>query len=174
MATTPRETRGKTRRARISEPVAFRHTARSRALAEGYRSGLEASISKALAAARVPHTYEGFVLPYEQPAKNRRYTPDYALLKNGIVVESKGRFVTADRQKHLLIQAQYPELELRFVFSAPNTRISKQSQTTYAAWCETHGFLYAAKSIPQEWINEAPHAKSLALVQRLLKEKKAR
>ncbi|MBZ5882545.1 endonuclease I, partial [Escherichia coli] len=59
-----------------------------------------------------------------------------------------------DRQKHLLINAQHPELDIRFVFSNPKARISKTSQTTYADWCERHGFKYAAKVIPQEWIDE--------------------
>ncbi len=64
------------------------------------------------------------------------------------MVETKGRFLTADRQKHILIKDQHPALDIRFVFSNPNTRISKQSKTTYAMWCETHGFLYAPKTIP--------------------------
>jgi hypothetical protein len=71
------------------------------------------------------------------------------LLDNGIIVESKGRFVTQDRQKHLLVKQQYPDLDIRFVFSRSATRISKQSQTTYAAWCQHKGFLFADKAIPQ-------------------------
>ena len=35
-----------------------------------------------------------------------------------------------------------------------NQKISKQSKTTYGMWCEKHGFLYAAKVVPQEWIDE--------------------
>lgn len=152
--------------------MAPRYSVRSRALAEGYRSGLEEQECARLDSLGIPYGYEPLVLPYQQPAKPRKYTPDIVLLKNGIVVETKGRFVTADRQKHILIQEQYPDLDLRFVFSNPKARISKQSKTTYAAWCESRGILYAAKTIPLDWIYAPANARSLALVQRLLKEKK--
>tara|TARA_R110002095_G_scaffold124022_1_gene107773 strand:+ start:107 stop:295 length:189 start_codon:yes stop_codon:yes gene_type:complete len=59
-----------------------------------------------------------------------------------------------DRQKHILIRKQRPDLDIRFVFDNPNARISKTSKTTYAAWCEKNGFLYARKTIPREWIDE--------------------
>lgn len=114
--------------------------------------------------------YEPFRIPFLQPVKPRHYTPDYVLLANGIIVETKGRFVTQDRQKHLLVKQQYPDLDIRFVFSRSSTRISKQSQTTYAAWCQHKGFLFADKVIPQRWIDEPPNRKSLAAI-KLLKEK---
>jgi hypothetical protein len=88
-----------------------------------------------------------------KPEKKAKYTPDF-LLPNGIIVETKGRFLTEDRQKHLLIQAQHPELDIRFVFSNSRARISKASSTTYAMWCEKHGFRYADKLIPQAWLME--------------------
>ena len=69
-------------------------------------------------------------------------------------IESKGRFLTADKQKHILLRKQYPELDLRFVFSNSKTRISKKSRTTYAMWCQKHGFKYADKFIPESWIKE--------------------
>lgn len=141
----------------------------------GVRSGLEGQLVAQLDAAKVPYVYEGITLPYLQPAKPRKYTPDLPLLHNGIVVESKGRFVTADRQKHLLIKQQYPDLDLRFVFSYSRSRISKRSKTTYALWCETNGFLYADKYIPAAWLREPPNEKSLAVIRQLMaqgKEKK--
>lgn len=100
-----------------------------------------------------PFKYEKLTIPFLQPTKPRRYTPDF-LLNNGIIVETKGRFVTADRQKHLLVKQQHPALEIRFVFSNSKTRISKQSKTTYADWCGHHGFLFADKLVPQAWLNE--------------------
>lgn len=144
---------------------------RSAAEAQGWRSGLEDSVGEQLRLAGVKHRYETFAVPYLQPPKPRRYTPDFAL-ENGIVIETKGRFVTADRQKHLLVKEQYPELDIRFVFSNPRARISKQSKTTYAVWCESHGFLYARESIPAAWLHEPVNSQSLATVRRLMKEKK--
>ena len=76
------------------------------------------------------------------------------MLPNGIIVETKGRFTPADRQKHLLVQKQFPELDIRFVFSNPNQKINKGSKTSYAMWCEKNGFLYAKGLIPKEWLME--------------------
>lgn len=97
--------------------------------------------------------YETLTLKYERPARTAKYTPDFPL-PNGIIIETKGRFVTADRQKHLLVKDQHPKADIRFVFSNPNQRISKTSKTTYAMWCDKHGFRYAAKRIPVEWLKE--------------------
>lgn len=109
----------------------------------------------------IPYEYEQVVIEFIQPSKPRKYTPDFLLLRNGIIVETKGRFVTADRQKHLLVQAQFPSLDIRFVFSNSRQRISKQSQTTYAAWCQTKGFKFADKLIPQAWLDEPVNKRSL-------------
>lgn len=119
----------------------------------GFRSGLEETVAEWLTARKIKFGYEDQVIKYEKPAKIARYTPDFSLA-NGIIVETKGRFLTADRQKHLLIQKQHPELDIRFVFSNSKARISKQSKTTYADWCEKYGFIYADKQIPMEWIND--------------------
>lgn len=81
------------------------------------------------------------------------YTPDF-VLANGIIVETKGRFITSDRQKHLMIKEQHPDLDIRFVFSNPNSKLYKGSKTTYADWCDKHGFKWAKEEIPLEWIKE--------------------
>lgn len=121
----------------------------------GFRSGLESQVASQLHEAGVPVLYEEHVINYLRPARKAKYTPDF-ILPNGIIIETKGRFVTADRQKHILIKNQHPELDVRFVFSNPNNRISKQSKTTYAMWCEKYGFSYAKGLIPEEWIEENP------------------
>jgi hypothetical protein len=111
----------------------------------------EAEILKELAAQNIAFAYESQTIPYERPARKTYYKPDI-LLPNGIIVEVKGEFPTADRQKHKLIKQQHPDLDIRFVFQNPRRRISKQSKTTYAMWCETHGFPYADKHIPPDWL----------------------
>lgn len=126
---------------------------RKAAIKHGYRSGLEDDIAKQLEAMRVKYTYEELKISYTVPESKHKYTADF-VLPNGIVVESKGRFVTADRKKHLLIKQQYPDLDLRFVFSNPRCKISKVSKTTYGGWCDRYGFKYATKTIPKEWIDE--------------------
>jgi hypothetical protein len=119
---------------------------------KGFRSGLEERIAQDLLDAGIGFTYEDQVIEYLKPAKIARYTPDF-VLENGIIIEVKGRFLTADRQKHLLVKKQHPELDIRFVFSRSKERISKKSKTTYADWCTKHGFRFSDEKIPQEWIN---------------------
>jgi hypothetical protein len=103
--------------------------------------------------------------------KSCTYTPDF-LLPNGIIIETKGRFVTADRQKHLMIQAQHPELDIRFVFSNPRARISKTSKTTYEAWCRLKGFHSYGKVILDAWLREPINHRSLDAVRRLFAAQK--
>jgi len=124
----------------------------ARGIKHGYRSGLEDRISEQLKGLKVPFKYEEFKIKYEVN-EVRTYTPDFEL-PNGIIIESKGRFVAADRKKHLLVQKQHPELDIRFVFSNSKAKISKGSKTTLGMWCDKHGYLYADKLIPEEWIKE--------------------
>lgn len=119
-----------------------------------FRSGLEERVARQLEKAGVEYKYETLVISFIKPEENGRYTPDF-ILPNGIIVETKGQFVTSDRKKHKIIKKQFgDEYDVRFVFSNPKTRIGKKSKTTYADWCFKYGFKYAAKDIPQEWIDE--------------------
>lgn len=130
-----------------------KYSAKRAGLKHGYRSGLEDRVAKALKEQGIDPRYEQEQISYTVPARKAKYTPDFRL-PNGIFVETKGRFVVADRQKHLFIKAQHPELDIRFVFSNSKAKISKTSKTTYGMWCEQHGFIYADKEIPKEWLNE--------------------
>ena len=120
------------------------------AIKNGYRSGLEDKISQQLQKLKVPVKYEEMKIKYEVH-EVRTYTPDFEL-PNGIIIESKGRFTVADRKKHLLIKKQYPDLDIRFVFTNSKSKINKGSKTTYGMWCDKHGFIYADKLIPEEWL----------------------
>ena len=129
----------------------------------GFHSGLEDKIAAELSARGIVFEYETVTLHYLRPETWRRYTPDF-LLPNGIIVETKGRFVTDDRQKMKWIKDQYSDLDIRFVFSNSKTLITKRSHTTYGMWAERNGFAYADKSIPHKWLIEAPCERRLALV----------
>lgn len=122
-------------------------------LRAGFRSGLEEQVAKQLRALGIDPRFESEKIEYTKPESRHKYTPDFPL-GNRLIIETKGRFVTADRQKHLLLQAQHPEREVRFVFSRSSTPISKGSKTTYAMWCEKHGFKYADKLIPAAWLKD--------------------
>lgn len=92
--------------------------------------------------------------------KVRKYTPDF-VLSNGIIVETKGRFTSADRNKHIEIHKQHPELDIRFVFSNSRAKIYKGAKSSYADWCKRHGFQYADKDIPEAWLKEEPKSSGL-------------
>jgi hypothetical protein len=125
------------------------------AIKNGFRSGLEEVVSNQLTTNGIATQYESKdnIIPYIVPATNHKYLPDFKL-PNGIIVETKGRFVLSDRKKHLLIKQQHPNLDIRFVFTSSKNKISKASKTTYADWCIKNGFKYADKLIPDSWINE--------------------
>lgn len=129
-------------------------TAKQTALKYGFRSGLEEKIATSLTSKGVGFDYESLVITYTKPAKLSKYTPDFRILDNGIIVESKGRFLTEDRQKHLLIKQQHPKLDIRFVFSNSKTKINKRSPTSYGDWATKNGFLFADKDIPDAWLKE--------------------
>ena len=116
-----------------------------------FRSGLEYRVAKELEDNGFTYEYEKLRIKYQR--KPSTYTPDFEL-HNGIIIEGKGRFISSDRAKHLLIKEQRPELDIRFVFSNSSSKLYKGSKSTYASWCEKHGFLYADKLIPKEWLDE--------------------
>ena len=119
-----------------------------------YRSGLEEVVAKQLQVLKVPFQYETLKIFYNKPLKKSFYRPDF-ILPNGIIIEAKGLFPTADRKKHKLIREQHgSKYDIRFVFSNANTKISKQSRTTYADWCVKHCFPYASRVVPESWLNE--------------------
>jgi len=119
----------------------------------GFKSGLEENISTQIESKGIDVQYESEKIPYIVPASQHTYNPDFRL-PNGIIVETKGRFVAADRKKHQLVKEQHPELDIRFVFSNSKNKISKNSKTTYGMWCEKNGYKYADKEIPEEWFLE--------------------
>ena len=129
-----------TKRTRLHLRVAKKTSSKvALGIAKGYRSGLEEQIARQLQAAGVDALYEETRIPFVEPAKARKYTPDW-VLPNGIIIESKGRFVTADRQKHLYVKALHPHLDIRFVFPRSPSKISKPSPTTYASPSSKNGF----------------------------------
>jgi hypothetical protein len=142
----------------------------SKAIAAGYRSGLEEKVGAQLESAGIVVQYESFKITYLVPASKHKYTPDYEL-PNGIIIETKGRFMASDRKKHVLIKEQHPELDIRFVFSNPKAKLRKGSPTTYADWCDKNGFKWASKWVPEEWLAEKPNRKALRAISTIRSER---
>lgn len=123
-----------------------------------YRSGLEQRIAHDLERRGVTFAYETLKIPYQK--KPSVYNPDF-ILPNSIIIEAKGRLTTADRVKMLLVKEQHPYLDIRFVFQRAHNKIRKGSKTTYAMWCDRHGFPWAEKLIPLRWIRESSKGRTL-------------
>ena len=126
---------------------------RANAIKHGYRSGFEHKVSDQLKENKIKFGYETTVIDYIKPETKHTYTIDFTL-PNGILVETKGRWVPEDRKKHLLIKKQHPELDIRIVFMSGKTKIRKGSKTTYGMFCDKHGILWAEKTIPESWFSE--------------------
>ena len=144
-------------------------TPQARGLREGYRSGLEEVVAAALKERGFKNVYETLKIHYVKPARESTYTPDFPL-PNGIVVETKGRFTTEDRQKHKWIKEQHPDLDVRFVFSNSRNKLSKKSKTTYADWCNQYNFQYHDKVIPDDWLKEPKNTSALKALNQATKK----
>tara|TARA_R100000234_G_C4957083_1_gene160072 strand:+ start:69 stop:533 length:465 start_codon:yes stop_codon:yes gene_type:complete len=118
----------------------------------GYRSGLEDTVATYLKEHKVKFLYEKIKIEWEDLAY-RTYTPDF-LLNNGIIIETKGRFVASDRRKHIEIKKQHPYLDIRFIFTNSKTKIRKGAKSSYQDWCIKYGFQYADRVIPEDWLKE--------------------
>lgn len=133
----------------------MRHRTYNRgAYLKGYRSGLEDKVAQQIESKDLPVIYEQEKLHFVHPARAATYTPDFKItLGDGswFYVETKGIFSVADRQKHILVREQNPEIEIRFVFSNSRSKLYKKSPTSYGMWCDKHGFQYADKLIPEQW-----------------------
>lgn len=124
-----------------------------------FRSGLEDTTALQIKSKGAKLLYETSKIKYTIPESDHVYTPDF-ILPNGIIVETKGRFMIEDRKKHLLIRAQHPEKDIRFVFTRSATKLYKGARTTYADWCVKYNFKFADKKIPDSWFNEQQKEKT--------------
>ena len=124
-----------------------------------FRSGLEDTTALQIKSKGAKLLYETSKIKYTIPESDHVYTPDF-ILPNGIIVETKGRFMIDDRKKHLLIRAQHPDKDIRFVFTRSATKLYKGARSTYADWCVKYSFKFADKKIPDSWFNEQQKEKT--------------
>ena len=114
-----------------------------------FRSGLEEKVADLLVDLGVSYEYESKTVPY---IIQHSYTPDF-ILPNGIWLECKGYWDSADRRKVKAVKEQNPDIDLRMVFQAPFNKISKKSKTTYAKYCEKLGIPWTSwANIPLNWL----------------------
>lgn len=117
------------------------------------RSGYERKIRKCLEQKEVDYTYESMVIEYTVPESKHKYVPDF-ILPNGVIVEGKGYWDAASRQKMARVIEQHPELDIRILFQR-NNAINKKSKTHYSDWCSKRRIKFAISPqglIPEEWL----------------------
>ena len=112
-----------------------------------YRSKFEKTTAEFLRAQLVAFQYEPDRFAY---MKQHFYTPDFKL-QNGIYIETKGRFTSADRTKMINVLMNHPRKDIRLFFMRDNY-LYKGSNTKYSDWCNQHGFKYCVKEIPLSWL----------------------
>ena len=137
-----------------------------------FRSKSEEITSGLLKDKKVLFKFEPYFIKYIW-IENKKYLPDF-VLDNGIVLEVKGRFTLDDRKKHLFLRKSNPDLDVRFVFDNPNTKLYKGAKSTYADWCSKQGFLFCKLSdgIPEGWISGKKRNKNSSRNRRDNKKKK--
>ena len=135
---------------------------------ERVRSGFEAALTDELNKFNIKYEYEAIKIPFQPLQKIKHYVPDL-VLANGVIVEIKGRFTSPDRQKHKAIKANYPNLDIRFVFQNQNQKINKGSKTSYAMWCKSNGIKCSEGHIPPAWIAEPVNETNKEYIKQWLK-----
>ena len=117
-----------------------------------YKSKLEERVAEELGDLA---TYEPDRVYFIQPEKKRFYLPDFKIADK-VYIETKGRFTSHDRMKHVWIKEQHPEITIYILFQNSSIRLSKTSKTTYGEWATKNGIPWGdfRKGIPKEWIEQ--------------------
>lgn len=127
------------------------------------RSGWECRELNRLIAGSVPFEYEAERFPWYETVAGvsceecgssrcgvvRYYTPD-VFLKDGPVVELKGKLTPRNRKIMVGVKKAHPDLDLRIVFQRDN-KLGTKKWHRYSDWAEWAGFEYAIGSIPEAW-----------------------
>jgi hypothetical protein len=135
-------------------------------LQEGYRSGLEVKMGLLLQKLEVKFRFEDKqdIIEWVALPTKHKYHPDFVVIENAkgkkihLILETKGRFMPDDMQKHLAIKIQNPHLDIRFVFQNSAGWHRRAVKMTYAGWCDKHNFRYCdfrtAEKTLERWLKE--------------------
>ena len=100
--------------------------------------------------------YEPEYIGFTQPAKSRRYCPDFKT-RAGVFIECKGKWTAEDRIKHVWLREQHPDKRIVLLFQNSNVKLNKRSKTTYGEWATKNNiewYDWRDKYIPEELILE--------------------
>jgi Phage endonuclease I len=112
-----------------------------------YKSDFEKRIASQLKKAKVTFGYETVRLDY---VTTKKYVPDFVV--GNVIIETKGYFDAQARSKMRAVKESNPSLDIRLLFMQDN-KINKNSEFRYSDWCIRHGFKFAFKSVPKEWLS---------------------
>lgn len=115
-----------------------------------YRSGFEESFAFELQRRRLKAGYEEDRVAFTTPPQKRSYTPDWKI-REGVYIETKGRFSAGDRKKALWVRECNPDITIYFLFQRADNTLSKRSTTTYRDWCNKNGFVCADYKEDKIW-----------------------
>lgn len=126
----------------------------------GYRNRFEEKTGDSLLFLGVDFGYEDTKISY---TVSGTYLVDFKIItKSGktIYIETKGNgrsFDHATRRKMIAVKEQNPDVDLRIVFYSDGKIGPKRKDGSFmrqSDWAIKHGFKYAIRDIPQEWVNE--------------------
>lgn len=108
------------------------------------RNKFEARIEDQLQKAKINFEYETERLPY---VIHGNYNPDFIVStpKGKIYLETKGYFRPEHKRKMVAVKKAHPELDIRLIFYSANS--------TYVRWALKHGFPFAFREVPQDWLD---------------------
>ena len=115
-----------------------------------YRSGFEAKFAELLKANKLKASYELDRVKFTQPSCIRTYNPDWTI-RDGVYIETKGRFTGADRKKMLWVRESNPNIRVYMLFMRSSVTLSKASKTTYGDWCDKNGIEWADIKDHKRW-----------------------
>jgi hypothetical protein len=137
---------------------------RKRAVAEGFRSAFEYNVATQLKEAKIAFEYEprDKKMQYhitlsgtcvecgcEKIIQRHEYLPDF-LLKNNVILETKGIWSAEDRRKMLAVIRENSDLKIVMMFQAPFKKLSKK--VTYADYCDKNGIVWTHEK--ENWIQK--------------------
>ena len=122
--------------------------------ANQYKSKFEMRVAAELEELLGDINYEPDRLNFIQPEKKRFYLPDFKLREN-VYIETKGKWTSDDRAKHVWIKEQHPDVTIYLLFQNANVKLNKRSKTSYGDWATKNGLLWGdyRNGIPKEWLN---------------------
>ena len=117
------------------------------------RSALEEQVELALTGQGLSPSYESERFAY---VLHRKYRPDFKIESDHgpIHIEVKGWWPSNERSKLLAVFINNPTIRLFVALQRPQQKISKQSKTSYAMWCDRHFIPWSPIPISPDYMNK--------------------